>query len=333
MLVSRSTCLVLVVFALISAAACGSGPAPQQPTPVPDAPQITCPADVSKTSPTDTPLTVVYQVPSAVGGSLPVSVSCAPASGTEFPLGTTGVKCTATDAISRAVTCGFTVKIAAAPKLEKTKFMAFGDSMTMGVVSLRRGVLLQIPSPVSYPGRLQALLAGRYTTQTTSMDDQGVQGEKTADGWRRFGGAFFASSPEVVLLMEGANDLNTSGTDAISGAEANIDSMITASLDGGAVPILAGLPPQRQGGFNVSHAEAVEPFNARMKAVAQYRGIPFVDLFAAFGGTASTDLIGSDGLHPTEAGYQRIAEAFFAAVKAKLEVTVASPTASNRLRK
>jgi lysophospholipase L1-like esterase len=31
-------------------------------------------------------------------------------------------------------------------------------------------------------------------------------------------------------------------------------------------------------------------------------------------------LIGSDGLHPTEAGYRRIAELFFAAIRADLEV-------------
>jgi lysophospholipase L1-like esterase len=30
-------------------------------------------------------------------------------------------------------------------------------------------------------------------------------------------------------------------------------------------------------------------------------------------------LIGSDGLHPTEAGYRRIADVFFAAIKRELE--------------
>jgi lysophospholipase L1-like esterase len=31
-------------------------------------------------------------------------------------------------------------------------------------------------------------------------------------------------------------------------------------------------------------------------------------------------LIGSDGLHPTEAGYRRIAELFFAAIRTALQV-------------
>jgi lysophospholipase L1-like esterase len=50
-----------------------------------------------------------------------------------------------------------------------------------------------------------------------------------------------------------------------------------------------------------------------------------VDVHAAFGGTASSDLIGADGLHPTEAGYQRMADAFFAVIKATLEVPAPAP--------
>jgi lysophospholipase L1-like esterase len=43
-----------------------------------------------------------------------------------------------------------------------------------------------------------------------------------------------------------------------------------------------------------------------------------VDVNAAFGGVAG-DLIGPDGLHPTDAGHQRIAETFFAAIRGQFE--------------
>jgi lysophospholipase L1-like esterase len=333
MFLSRYSCPV-VVATLVLAAGCGSG-TPSTPTPVvPDAPTLACPADVSRTSPNDTTLTVAYQVPSAVGGSLPVSVACTPAGGSEFPLGTTAVKCTATDALSRVATCGFNVKVAGPPKLLKTRFLSFGDSMTVGVVSIRPGLLLQIPAPTSYPGRLQVLLADRYTSQTVTIDDEGIQGEKARSSWSRLRGLLLTSSPEVVLIMEGANDINDAGTDAIAGVEDAIDMMVVSSIDAGAVPFLAGLPPQRVGGYNAVHPDAVEPFNARMKSVAEYRGITYVDVFAAFKGTASTDLIGIDGLHPTEAGYQVMAGAFYDAIKAKLEAPAASSVAFGRsLRK
>jgi lysophospholipase L1-like esterase len=58
-----------------------------------------------------------------------------------------------------------------------------------------------------------------------------------------------------------------------------------------------------------------------------------VDLHAAFGGTATTELIGPDGLHPTEAGYQKIADTFFAAIKSTLEVVPAPPTVRSAVRR
>ena len=42
----------------------------------------------------------------------------------------------------------------------------------------------------------------------------------------------------------------------------------------------------------------------------------YVDLYNPMLADAAT-LIGSDGLHPTEAGYRRIADLFFAAIRAR----------------
>jgi lysophospholipase L1-like esterase len=305
-------------------AACGPS-APTPPDPKPAAPQITCPADISKTSSNGGPVTVTYPTPVAVGGAPPVSVNCSPASGASFNPGSTTVTCSAADALARVSTCGFTVRIALPPTLQQTRFMAFGDSMTAGVVSLRPSVLMSIPSAVSYPGRLQVLLADRYTTQTPTVDDQGVQGEKARNAVSRLENALRATRPEVVLLLEGANDLNDGGLSAIAAAERAMEQMVNSSLQAGAVPFLASLPPQRDGGYSAYHPEAVAPYNARLKAVADFTGATFVDIHAAFGGTATSDLIGVDGLHPTEAGYQRMADAFLAAIKAKLEIPAPAP--------
>jgi lysophospholipase L1-like esterase len=59
--------------------------------------------------------------------------------------------------------------------------------------------------------------------------------------------------------------------------------------------------------------------NDRIRTTAAGEGAVLVDLYQALG-TDVPRFIGLDGLHPTEAGYQRIAETFFAAVQANLEV-------------
>lgn len=310
----------VVLGAWLVLAACG----PTAPTPPPDQtplpPQITCPADIAKTSSTGGPVTVAYPAPSYVNGAPPVTVGCLPAAGSAFNPGATSVSCTATDALARTSTCGFVVRISLPPTLQKTRFMAFGDSMTVGVISLRPSLLMAIPSAASYPGRLQVLLADRYTLQTPTVDDQGLQGEKATNAVSRFRDALRASQPEVVLLLEGANDLNDGGTSAIADAETAMGLMVVLSQQAGAIPFLASIPPQREGGYAVFHPDAVVPYNDRMKAVADYYGATFVDVYAGFGGVATTDLIGSDGLHPTAAGYQKMADTFFAAIKTKLEI-------------
>ena len=275
----------------------------------------------------------MYQTPVPVNGSPPVTVGCSPPAGASFPIGSTVVTCTATDALGRAGTCGFMVNVTLAPKLQKTRFMAFGDSFTSGVVALLTPGFSLVPSPTSYPGRLQVLLSDRYVAQTAIVDDQGMSGEKATDGVKRLQGLLRDLTPEVVLLLEGANDLNDGGELAIEPAASAMDRMVVASLVAGAVPFLATLPPQRPGGSRAWNPQAVPPYNARLATVAAFRHATLVDLYLAFGGIASTDLIGPDGMHPTAAGYQKMADAFFAAITAKLEVPAPAPVTAARSRK
>ena len=53
--------------------------------------------------------------------------------------------------------------------------------------------------------------------------------------------------------------------------------------------------------------------------MASDEGVRFVDLYNALLAEVNT-VIGVDGLHPTEVGYKRIADIFFAAIQANLEI-------------
>jgi lysophospholipase L1-like esterase len=59
--------------------------------------------------------------------------------------------------------------------------------------------------------------------------------------------------------------------------------------------------------------------NAGIRQVALSEHATLVDLYAGLGGSPDP-YIDSDGLHPTEMGYQKIAQIFFDAIRANLEL-------------
>ncbi len=55
-------------------------------------------------------------------------------------------------------------------------------------------------------------------------------------------------------------------------------------------------------------------YNNTLQLMCTQEGVVYVDLYNPMLPDAAT-LLGADGLHPTEAGYLRIAETFFAAIR------------------
>src|SRR5262245_16927400 len=112
-------------------AACYSGGPPTGPDPV-DNITLRPVSDVRIDKVVTPTMPVTYPEPVADGGLPPLTVSCSPASGTTFPLGTTVVTCSATDGV-RTAECHFSVVLVpVVPVISATKFLAFGDSITNG---------------------------------------------------------------------------------------------------------------------------------------------------------------------------------------------------------
>jgi len=84
-------------------------------------------------------------------------------------------------------------------------------------------------------------------------------------------------------------------------------------------PLVATFLPQRRGGQRAFAVDTIVPANDQVRAMAAAEGAGLVDLYEAFGGNLDT-LIGFDGLHPTEAGYQKIAETFFNVIRSRFEL-------------
>ena len=212
-----------------------------------------------------------------------------------------------------------------APRLSRTRFLAFGDSFTAGEVttpalttSSAIGKLVLVPS-ASYPTVLQTRLQATYTSQASSITvtNAGLASERILDGAQRFPSVYDSARPEVVLIQEGANGLPQVGPDISAGV---MRTMVQHAKAGGSRVFVGSMIPQvpgrPRGNTPVSELLA---YNTTLQLMSQQESVVYVDLYTPMLPDAPT-LIGSDGLHPTEAGYRRIAEIFMVAIRTTLEV-------------
>lgn len=217
------------------------------------------------------------------------------------------------------------------PRLSVTRFTAYGDSITWGTASppgaaSPRAGLFAYPVPApsyAYPTQLQTLLAGQYSGQALSVLNEGWPGEAVGDGLTRLPSAIAAGNPDVLLLLDGANDLlGNPGSATTVYIASNLRDMVRAAKAQRPTlrVLLATFPPQALGTIPYDRGagrDFVPELNQRIMAVANSEGATVVDLYAAF----PPDLkpyIGIDGLHPTELGFTLIAHAFAAVIQQTL---------------
>lgn len=210
------------------------------------------------------------------------------------------------------------------PRISRTRFLAFGDSFTAGEVTnpigaLPSGIhrLILVPT-ASYPSQLQTQLRITYTSQGSAITvvNGGEPGERILDGNQRFPGVFDAHRPEVLLIMEGANGLPQVGPDISTGI---MRIMVQTAKTGGARVFVGSMIPQVAGRpRGTTPVSELIAYNNVLQIMSTQEAVTYVDLYNPMLADAAT-LIGSDGLHPTEAGYRRIADLFFAAIRAALQ--------------
>jgi lysophospholipase L1-like esterase len=313
----------VAVAALATVAGCGGSPtAPAPPAQL----SIQCPASFQIRSPDGMGADITY-TPQMSGGLEP-SVVCAPPSGTTLPLGEWNITCTASDSAGQSATCSFAVRVVEPRRLQYTRFLAFGDSITQGVVSPAPAILRRLDGPHTYPSLLQGLLAARYTAQSVEVLNRGIAGERLARGRDRLPGVLDDDQPEVLLLLEGINNLRNVDTAVLT---ADMRSMIRTAQRRGAVVLVAQLLPisdAREATRSGQGTQAgIRAFNEQIRRLSNELGLgEAVDLYTPF--VENPSLLGMDGLHPTEAGYVRIAEIFFAAIAERWEIAPAPLSAA-----
>jgi lysophospholipase L1-like esterase len=335
--------------ALIGLTAAGCGDSPTGPTR--GALTIACPAPQTVQSPDGSAVAILFAAPVATGGTPPVTTTCTRQSGSSFDVGATDVACTARDAAQQAATCSFRIAVVAPPRLSATKFLAFGDSITAGVIpttcsagappvprcatapvltlterlfDIRQLRADRNSSSASYPLKLAALLAGRYTAQSIVVVNEGEPGETAAEGSGRLPGVLTSQAPEVLLLLEGINDIHLPGNQASHiGPLVQTLRTMTRDAQSRGIRVFVGtlLPEDRCGCRAFDFADGRDDIvaaNAQIRGMAASEGAFLVDLYPGFAGQ-TTALLSFDGLHPNEAGYAKMAEMFFDAIRQRLE--------------
>jgi lysophospholipase L1-like esterase len=318
-------CIALAALVLAAShAACGGGSSaaatpPTQPSPVVVAITMACPTPSPLRTTTGQPVPIAYGTPQVTGGTDPVAIRCTPASGTPVPVGQTTVSCTATDARSQTASCTFPVSVVVAPTLSVERFLALGDSFTFGTSS--PAVERVIPGE-SYVQKLEFLLAERYPDQRTAITNAGVPGQFMDQIEDRYPAAIRQSNAQVLLLQGGANDVNTEGARSLTDVVTRLERVTRDAQSRRVSVVLATLTPQRPGSSKGTSPEVVRDLNSRIRDLCRRYQTGCADLYAAFGNEQSP-LIGADGLHPTPAGYDRIAETYFEVITKMFERTAA----------
>ncbi|MEO7191069.1 MAG: SGNH/GDSL hydrolase family protein [Vicinamibacterales bacterium] len=317
-----------------------AGPTEPEPPPV-QAPSLTCPSDIAVDADL-TPIVINYPAPTVTGGTAPITTTCTIDSGKAFPAGTSDVVCTATDSGARKAQCVFHVNVTQLRMLIGTRFLAYGDSLTEGEITAFVSNVRNVDPVNNYPTILQSLLQARYKKQTVTVINKGLGGERAscsldAVELKKWGGLLCSdpnnseqrlvdeirrTNPDVLLLMEGTNDVHDNvSPEAVARSLSND---VRRARDNNVRKVyLATLPPFTTG-RNAANPADIVTTNRLIEDVARRDGAELVDVFAAIEPRKDL-LIGSDGLHPTVQGYRVIAETFMKAIQDTFEQPLPAP--------
>ncbi|HEY7624882.1 MAG TPA: GDSL-type esterase/lipase family protein [Candidatus Limnocylindria bacterium] len=235
-----------------------------------------------------------------------LAISCAngpAASGTDTPRATATARASGSATASPSPT--------ATPAPASVRYVAIGASDTVGVGATD-------PAKGSWP----ALIASRLPTGSTYVN-LGVSGSLALQAVGQQLPGAIAQRPTVVSLWLAVNDLNatiqpSSYRDALAQIVDGLVQRTTATVFVGNVPDLRAVPVYASIDKNALLAQ-IRAYNDVVTAMAAKdpaRVVP-VDLFTGSAALVSTATVSQDGFHPSDEGYQLIADRFATAMRAR----------------
>lgn len=191
---------------------------------------------------------------------------------------------------------------------DSRKVTAFGDSITVGFLDLKRRDL-RLTTSNNYPNILQGRL--RSLDPAWRVVNRGVGGEVTGQGVRRFPSVLQLDKPGFVLIMEGINDASQClDSDA---AINNLRTMVNAAKANRSIPIIGTVTPSFRN--DPCADDVIDAINIGIHAFATADNVVVAEIF---NGMNQRDLFGispdRDPIHPNEQGYAVMADIWFQAM-------------------
>jgi lysophospholipase L1-like esterase len=189
-----------------------------------------------------------------------------------------------------------------------TKATAFGDSITLGVLELKRRDL-RLTTANNYPAILQGKLQG--LDPAWRVVNRGRSGEHTFEGVSRLPSTLASDQPGYVLILEGSNDAQACLDTSV--ASSNLQNMVRIARTNRSIPIIGTIPPNfRNNGCANDFISAV---NTNIRGFASGENVVVAEIF---NGMNQRELFGvspgRDPLHPNEQGYRVMADIWYQAM-------------------
>jgi lysophospholipase L1-like esterase len=191
---------------------------------------------------------------------------------------------------------------------QKAVVVAMGDSTTAGTPGFQ--------SPVEAPPRGRGDETSQYSYWLMKAHpdwdvvNRGVNGERSDQIRERFERDVIAAAPGAVVIIAGVNDVYQGR--AVDHVTAQLSAMYAAASRAG-IQIVAG--------SIIPYNTATPDQNIRMRQINDWirrqPGVAFVDTRAAVAASNDPDTLfeSPDGLHPSAAGYRRMADAIGAVLE------------------
>lgn len=189
-------------------------------------------------------------------------------------------------------------------------------------------------------------LIGFTKMYAQTVINAGVAGNTSANLLARIDTSVLKHKPDLVILMVGTNDLlNSKKLTSYEQYESNLNKIVKAiKANGAEIVMMSSLPAdsiylfERHDRIFFKEAPNVKMANARqiVKKIAEQNGVKFLDLFQKFTDINvpkhNEDLYirnvknsgKCDGVHPTDLGYQFIAENVFECLKTNKLIKIES---------